>query len=322
MKQEQILSYLSQENVDFWDLISSDYFIKNTVKIIKDLKKNHLIEINNNKLSVTQKGENFVEKFEIIPEKFTQDIFTIDTNKKLINEFKKLRIKFPLSDEFDQQLLTDEAIFKKIAIMDKNGDLEGKKIVCLGDDDQFAIALALTSKPKKITVFDIDRRIINHQNKVLKDLGYEADCHYLDLLNPIPSDLQEKYDVFECEPPDNPKGHRLFMSRGTVLLKKTGGIGYTGICDQTMDYKSRIQIQKDILKMNGLITDIYPHFKLYETVGDEDNWVLNLPKEISLPKKPWFNSNLIRVKFTKHKKPLISGKADLSYVTELSKIIC
>lgn len=323
MSTEKILSILLNKKINFWELIKNQYFIKDIVSTIKLLQKNGYIGILNSEIFITDSGIKFAKKLNLNPEAITDNysnLFPIDN--LFIKKLNKYRKKFPLSDDFDQQLLTDEAIFIKLNIMLQKGDLHNKEIVCIGDDDMFAIALALTGLPKKITVLDIDDRIIDYENKVLEKLGFKNACIKTDLLKPLSSDLIGKYDVFECEPPDNPKGHELFISRGVTLLKNEGGIGYTGICDQTLSKIERTQIVNNIKKMNGTITDVWEHCKIYETVGDEENWVLNLPKEVKLPTFPWFNSNLMRLKFEKNKIPSITKSADISYVTELSKIIC
>lgn len=319
MTEGRLLQILHKGPINFWELIKNEYYIKDFVGIIKTLQNNNTIGIKNSIISLQGRStKNTVEDQSNSTNKRIEDISVPNFD---ISEYGKLRKKFPLSDTFDQQLLTDEAISIKLQILFEQDDLRNKDIVCIGDDDMFAIALALTKLPKSITVLDIDERIVSYENGILNNLGYKDSCLITDLLKPLSPDLIGRFDVFECEPPDNPKGHRLFISRGIQLLKNDGGVGYSGICDQTLSKNQRTEIVTDIKKMSGTIVDVWEHCKLYETVGDEYNWVLNLPKGVDLPTQPWFNSNLMRLRFGKDKSPIIIQEADLSYVTELSTIL-
>ncbi|MEO0250808.1 MAG: bis-aminopropyl spermidine synthase family protein, partial [candidate division WOR-3 bacterium] len=50
-----------------------------------------------------------------------------------------------------------------------HGDLDGKSIALIGDDDLLSIALALAGLPSNITVLDIDERLGEFIKKVSKD---------------------------------------------------------------------------------------------------------------------------------------------------------
>ena len=198
MTEKELIRLISSKPVDFWELIKNQYHIKDIVGKVKSLQKKDLIEINNSTLSFRiplsgmrnpvppwRDANNNTRPTAWIspPPRRGRD------DKQLLNEFSKLRKKFTLSDSFDQQLLTEEAIFTKLNIMSEQGDLKNKNIVCIGDDDMFAIALALTKLPKSITVLDIDDRIINYENKILNKLGYKNSSIKTDLLKPLSTDL-------------------------------------------------------------------------------------------------------------------------------------
>ncbi|MDD5446239.1 MAG: bis-aminopropyl spermidine synthase family protein, partial [Candidatus Pacebacteria bacterium] len=127
------------------------------------------------------------------------------------------------------------------------------------------------------------------------------------LTNPLPKEIKGKYDVFITEPPDTVSGNTLFFSRGVESLKEEG-VGYLGISQSTLEKEKIAKIQKNILDMNMVITDVFDRFSLYDNAKDEFEWVFGLPEEISLPESSWFNSTLVRAENFKKPKPLIKGK--------------
>ena len=136
----------------------------------------------------------------------------------------------------------------------------------------------------------------------------------------MPEKFKGKYDVFISEPPDTVKGISLFFSRGIECLKKEGGIAYLGISKNDLDDKSFFEIEKNILKMNGMITDVFSHFEGYNPSKIDFEWVLGLPKEItSIARDPWFFSDLLRIKILKEAKPLIIGKKGTKFLKDFIK---
>ena len=61
--------------------------------------------------------------------------------------------------DLDQGAMTPESFFRRLALMIHMGDIQGNRIVNLGDDDFASIAIALTGLAESITVLEIDPRI-------------------------------------------------------------------------------------------------------------------------------------------------------------------
>ena len=315
----KILSYLLKKDLDFWEMARLLGYFADFAKTLKKIEKEGLIKIKNSKLSLTKKGRELSSSLNIFPQDPPSFKISFKLDKPLLKKFKKVRKKLLPKLQFDQLQIIPEGIIKKIEVMRAFGDLKGKKIICLGDDDMTATALALTNLPQEITVLDIDERIINYENKILQKLGYKKTAFFCDLLKPLPSKFVGNYDVFLTEPPDTLKGNTLFFSRGIECIKKEGGIGYIGVSQNDFKRVKYLHLQKNILKMGALITAIFPKFELYETYGDEFEWIFGLPEEIGLPKKPWFSADLIRTEISKKSKPLISGKAPESFKKKFLK---
>lgn len=285
-------------------------YMPNFVSVLKKMEKEGLIKIKNSYLSLTQKGKKTASFLKIISNSLpSPNLCEIKIDKKLLKNYKNFRNKVFEKEEFDQLQLSEEAVLKKIEAMRKFDDLKDKKIICLGDDDLVGIALALTKETREITILDIDKEIIDYENNVFEKLGYKKSAFLCDFLKPIPERFRGKYDIFITEPPDTVKGIALFFSRGIECLNKEGGIAYLGVSTTDLDENEFLKIEENILKMKGLITDIFSHFEGYKPSKIDFNWVLGLPKGvIAMAREPWFFSDLLRVKILKGAVPLIKGK--------------
>lgn len=311
---KNILSFLIKRKIDFWDLAATTGYIKNSTDALKEMQRDGSIEISKSKISLTAKGRKEVDKLKLSPKSLPligrEDI---KIAKKDLERFIGKRKRVFEKEDLDQLQITPKSLLRKVEIMKQKDDLLGKKVICVGDDDFFAIALALTRMCEEIAVIDIDKDILDHTKSVMKELGYKKfKAIHHSLLNPIPKDIKGYYDVFVTEPPDSLEGHTLFFSRGTELLKNNG-VGYIGMSQNNFNNKRTAEVQKRILEMNTTITDIFNKFSLYETSGDELNWVKNLPEGIEKPKKSWFNSHLMRTELIGKAKPMIKGKMNKSF---------
>ncbi|MBT9169456.1 MAG: N(4)-bis(aminopropyl)spermidine synthase [Syntrophomonadaceae bacterium] len=308
---KKILSYLLKKRINFWEMTSRMSYLPDFVSVLKKMEKEGLIKIKNSYLLLTQKGKRTASALKIIPQSLpSPDICEIKIDKKLLKNYKNFRRnKVFEKEEFDQLQLSEEGVLKKIEVMRRFDDLKDKKIICLGDDDLVGIALALTKEPKEIMILDIDKEIIDYENNVLEKLGYKKSAFLCDFLKPIPQRFRGKYDVFITEPPDTVKGITLFFSRGIECLSKKGGIAYLGVSKTDLDENDFLKIEENILKMKGLITDIFSHFEGYKPSKIDFSWVFGLPKGVTTTaREPWFFSDLLRVKILKGAVPLLKGK--------------
>lgn len=305
MKKE-IIEFALKKNIDFWDLAGNSRYLPDVTKPLKKIKEEGFVVIKNNKIILTKKGKKYAKKNNLFPKSLPRRK-EIKVNNNFLNKFKKYRKRIKEKNEFDQLQILPESIIEKVELMKNRGDLLNKKIICLGDDDSMAIALALTGLLKEIAIIDIDKSILDYEASALKKIGCNFKTIHHSLVNPIPRSLKRKYDVFITEPPDTVEGNTLFFSRGVDCLKENG-VGYIGISQNDLSLKNISKIQKNILSMNMVITDIFEKFSWYETAHDEFDWVTGLPKEITPPDKQWFSSNLIRTEAIKKGNPIIKGK--------------
>lgn len=302
--ENKIIAFLLIKKLNFWELASQVAPIAELVKKLEDMEKRKLVGVSNTDLFLTQKGLILAKKEKISPKRIIdKNSCRVKIDFDLLKKFKSLRLEEVFNENYDQLQLLPESVIKKVEVLRDKGDIEGKKIVCLGDDDMVAIALALTGLPKEVSVLEVDDKIINHENTVFKKIKANAKAYKCDLVKGVPEKFKNKFDVFITEPPDTVFGNSLFFSRGIDCLKKQGGVGYLGVSETDLSRKDFLSVEKNILKMEALITDIYNKLEPYE-IGTEERWVFNIPPKYGLPKKPWFFSDLFRVETTEESKPM------------------
>ncbi|WJQ05376.1 bis-aminopropyl spermidine synthase family protein [Geobacillus sp. CAMR5420] len=123
--------------------------------------------------------------------------------------------------DFDQGYVTPETTVRRLALMAQQGDLMGRDILLLGDDDLTSIAAALSGLPRRICVLDVDERIVRFVRDVAQDQGWDhVHAEVYDVRDELPSHLRGQFDVFFTDPVDTVKGLLLFLSRCTE-----GGVG-------------------------------------------------------------------------------------------------
>lgn len=186
--------------------------------------------------------------------------------QKVYEEFRVIAQERPRAImEYDQGYITPDGTIARVQMMDAFGDLEGKAILLLGDDDLVSIALMLTRKPERIVVLEIDDRLIDFIARSAGILGFSAlEVRKSDLREPLPDDLIGKFDVFETDPTESYWGFRMFLSRGAVSLRGLRCAGYFGLTRLESSLWKWKKMQQFLLRLGFVFTAILPDFHLYE----------------------------------------------------------
>jgi hypothetical protein len=220
----------------------------------------------------------------------------------ITEEFKKIVENRPRAIiDYDQGYVTPETTLARIAIMDQNGDLRGKDLLILGDDDLVSVAAMLTGFPKRIAVFEIDERLVNFIKKIANDLDYDLEVYQHDLRKPLPEEHHGKYDTFFTDPTETLLGLKAFIGRGVSALKGERCAGYFGLTNvESSLYKWR-ELQKILLnEFNVVITHMIREFNEYinwDYIEEMSGWKRNPLK--TRPKGIWYTSTLYRIETVK-----------------------
>lgn len=196
----------------------------------------------------------------------------------------------------DQGAMTPESLFWRLALMIQQGDVAGREIVTLGDDDLASIALALTDLPARVTVLEIDARICEFIASVAQTHGLNIRVLQQDLTARLPNELLGTCDTFVCDPPETEAGLLLFVEKGLALLKADDAhAGYFGatVLEASLSKWKRWQMR--LLQNHAIaFTHILPPFTEYESWPDEKP-LADLPPLAQLASQPWYRFAFYRL---------------------------
>lgn len=214
-----------------------------------------------------------------------------------IREYTKIAASRPRPlQKYDQAFVTCETAFARVAIMDHYGDIKGRRILLIGDDDLISIAIGLLGKAKKITVIEVDERLAKYISKVSREYGLDIDVDIRDITDPLPENMLHSYDTFHADPPEPIEAIRLFVGRGIAALT-TRGAGYVSLSLIDSSIYKWQEVQRILtVEFQVVITDIIRDFNVYQ------NWeylesmkIWNMLPTRQKPPEGWYRTALMRI---------------------------
>jgi predicted methyltransferase len=112
-----------------------------------------------------------------------------------------------------------------------------KEVVFVGDGDCMAPSIGLLARegvidgPMHMTVLDFDRRIVDFATRMALQFGFQdkIDAYDYNVLDPTPTDMRFRYDLFYTNPPYGSKNKGAssigFLMRCMALCKPVGSSG-------------------------------------------------------------------------------------------------
>jgi predicted methyltransferase len=119
----------------------------------------------------------------------------------------------------DHVAATAPTAVRRALWLDGAYDLAGAHLLCLGDHDLTALLVARVNPAVRITVVDIDERILEYVDTVAAARGLPIRCLYADLRFGLPGPAIGTADLVFTDPPYTPDGVRLFLARGLRALR-------------------------------------------------------------------------------------------------------
>lgn len=234
--------------------------------------------------------------------------------------FRELTEERPLPvAEYDQGFMRPDDALARVVFMHRMGDVAGREIVLIGDDDLVSVALALTGWPRRIVVIDVDERLGAFIERVNREHGFAIEFRTLDIRHPLPLDLTARFDTFVTDPVETVPGFELFLSRAAASLRGRYAAGYFGLTTLEASLAKWHRLQRLLLQMNFVITDVLRDFSVYPE--RENQWerfyvsyaMMSLFHiEGYLPDRDWYRSSFFRVEAVATPQPTILGECTLS----------
>ncbi|MBS7621219.1 bis-aminopropyl spermidine synthase family protein [Candidatus Bathyarchaeota archaeon] len=301
----RIMRELAVSRRTLWELLNKiDSPLRDFVAALKRLNGEGLIAADEDGFHITEKGK---EKINLKSLEFEGQMCPLCFGKRIIPEakFKEVLEKFKIiaekrpspSLDFFQGYMLESDVVARAALMHYYGDLDGKEIILIGDDDLLSVALALTGLPNRIIVLDVDKRLGDFLQTVNKDYGFNIEFVEYNVAEPLPKEFRERFDVFSSEPLETVSGLKAFLIRGVACLKENG-VGYFGLTHYEASLKKWLAVQKLLAKMNCVITDVIQGFSVYPMDYDTANYeefAYNLGFKVGKnPGINWYKSALFR----------------------------
>ncbi len=314
----QILQAIDGE-ISIYRLIDSqDASLPEFFNIIQEMQRDGLLKVENGKVKLTEKGEKLKEEEKL----FYSDVrckccdgsgyVIAEEFKEAFEEYKKIAKERPETIEvYDQGFISVDGVMKRVEFLYERGDLRSK-IFVVGDDDLFSLAAALTGVPEKITVVEIDERLVKFINSKAEEYSLPVEARVYDVQKAFPEELRKKYDVFVTDPVETIPGLKLFLSRGVSTLKSAGCSGYFGLTTLEASRKKWYEIQEMIHEMGFVITDMIRKFSVYP---EEEKNFFRFQEKLPVVEKlraeidwNWYKSTLYRIEAVVDPKPLVEGE--------------
>ena len=121
--------------------------------------------------------------------------------------------------EFGQTPCLPETVLCRVQLATENLP-PNAKVLLIGDDDLMCLALAELGF--EVTVVDIDKALIDFIQHRCQQDNIQVDARVQDLLQPIPDDMQSKFDLVITDPMSFEGCLIAFLSRALSMAKATG----------------------------------------------------------------------------------------------------
>lgn len=113
----------------------------------------------------------------------------------------------------DQFFATEETVLRRAILLGGIQDISQKQLLFLGDDDLTSVVFSLLFKAEKVTVVDIDKRILRFIEMVSQKEGLSIETFEHDLRNPLPKSEFKRYDIAFFDPPYTPEALNTWLNR-------------------------------------------------------------------------------------------------------------
>ncbi len=239
-----------------------------TILLNQALNSKFLIK-KNNRWSLSKKGVQIIEKNK-------PSFFRCNCNvgfkipKKILKKAKEYcNLRVIPNVEIDQCPTKPKDLAQRIVFMYENGDINDKQILCIGDNDFASLLMFEIGRPKEVVVIDIDERVLSIIKRIAKRKKWQIKIKKFDIRKlsreTFPKNLENRFDVFQTDPPYTEVGFKYYLALGMVALKRKG-VCYVVTPHMNVENWSDellYEIQRFLLEYGFFITDIIPTFQSF-----------------------------------------------------------
>lgn len=298
---ERLLGAIKKTH-NLWEIVDySDFPVPAVFEAIRLLESGDFVSLTDSSVSLTEKGMELAKGV-----KPAEDLACPDCEGRGLDQnfFSDVRDRFldiqkqrPAAvHRYDQGYVTPASTYSRFLIGYERGDIAGKDILILGDDDLISVVLGLSGLPKSITVVEIDTRLTDFIKTTGEREGFRVNVEEVDLRYPLSQDHRNSYDTFFTDPPETLVAADAFIGRGILALRSPGSAGYFGFTRREASLSKWYNLQRMLHQYGVVITDIIHNFNEYVNWDYEEEtkaWEM-APIKVR-PEKNWYRSALYRI---------------------------
>ncbi|TWF92755.1 bis-aminopropyl spermidine synthase family protein [Saccharopolyspora dendranthemae] len=163
----------------------------------------------------------------------------------------------------DHVTATPETALRRALWLRDNFDLDGRKILCLGDHDLTSLALSLVAPSAQVRVVDLDERILQHVDAVAARNGFTIGLTHADLRFGVPPTLEGWADAVFTDPPYTPEGIGLFATRAAECLAPDNSRMVLAYGYSALTPALGLKVQQELVRLGFAFEAILPKFHRY-----------------------------------------------------------
>ena len=207
------------------------------------------------------------------PEEALWAFFENEGYKRTLALLEKYRDKRAVPErKYDQFTATIETSARRASLLDYFEDIEGKRILFLGDDDLTSVAVASYHQAAEITALDIDKRVLDSIDSVSKSEKLDVNLDNYDARRTLPLVYCSKFDIVFTDPPYITDGIKLFVSRAVQALYLSNQTARIYVCYGNSDRaKEKFMPIYEVFGASGLMVRwVFDKFNRYngaESIG-------------------------------------------------------
>jgi len=202
-------------------LIKASGLPKETLRVFKKSMSMYLEETDGDDPVLNGEGKEELRRLMLRPYLWSfGDLMKCD--KRIVEKFTVIREEYKkrASRELDQFYALPETSVKKAQVMLARGEVTGKNIALIGDDDLVSIALILLGGGfRSLTVFDLDSDLLSFIKAKTDEMGIDnvRTVRY-DCREALKEDYSGRFDVALTDPPYTRYGAELFLERALEMV--------------------------------------------------------------------------------------------------------
>lgn len=262
----------TSEKIENVDLVLAVGISKKTLNDIKE-ELNIFFEPTSTATSLSVVGRGLLQS--IVPHLHLLEdpLSYADTTKKNIQAMLEKHTQSfpPPKRDLDQFTATKDTVSKRAILLNTLADIRQKRVAFIGDDDFTSVAIS-HFQPQKVSVFDIDERVLAGIQKVAVTESCHIQTVHYDVFNTLPANLMGAFDVVFTDPPYTKQGMEIFLSRAIQLLDPSNQAARIYFCYGNADRaKERFfPIHQMVLDQGLMLRWVFDKFNRYtgaESIG-------------------------------------------------------